>query len=47
GAWHPDRVRDALLACNRTACGPVCPPQGLYLTGVGYPFDPFAVANAG
>jgi tRNA pseudouridine38-40 synthase len=42
GAWHPDRVRAALEARDRAACGPVCPPQGLYLTGVGYPHDPFA-----
>ncbi|MDB6176857.1 tRNA pseudouridine(38-40) synthase TruA [Paracoccus sp. Z330] len=42
GSWHPDRVRDALQACERSACGPVCPPQGLYLSGVGYPQDPFA-----
>ncbi|MDB6452382.1 tRNA pseudouridine(38-40) synthase TruA [Falsirhodobacter sp. 20TX0035] len=41
GGWHPDRVRDALEARDRAACGPVCPPQGLYLTGVGYPVDPF------
>lgn len=42
GAWAPDRVRDALEARDRAACGPVCPPQGLYLCGVGYPNDPFA-----
>ncbi|MBU2957113.1 tRNA pseudouridine(38-40) synthase TruA [Paracoccus sp. 1_MG-2023] len=42
GSWQPHRVRDALLAADRAACGPVCPPQGLYLTGVGYPRDPFA-----
>ncbi|MDA0224014.1 MAG: tRNA pseudouridine(38-40) synthase TruA [Rhodobacterales bacterium] len=42
GAWHPDRVKTVLQAQDRTACGPVCPPQGLYLTGVGYPKDPFA-----
>ncbi|MDT8856883.1 tRNA pseudouridine(38-40) synthase TruA [Paracoccaceae bacterium Fryx2] len=41
-AWAPDRVAGALAARDRTACGPVCPPQGLYLTGVGYPLDPFA-----
>ena len=41
GAWAPDDVKSALDACNRAACGPVCPPQGLYLTGVGYPDDPF------
>jgi len=42
GAWTPDRVRDALLARDRAACGPVGPPQGLYLVGVSYPDDPFA-----
>jgi len=41
GAWAPDRVHDALQACNRAACGPVAPPDGLYLVGVGYPDDPF------
>ena len=44
GAWVPDDVRAALAAQDRTRCGPVCPPQGLYLTGVGYPSDPFADA---
>ena len=42
GSWPPDRVAEALAARDRAACGPVCPPQGLYLTGVGYPQDPFA-----
>ena len=42
GAWQPDDVKAALEACNRQACGPVCAPQGLYLTGVGYPDDPFS-----
>ncbi|MDV7270757.1 tRNA pseudouridine(38-40) synthase TruA [Thioclava sp. A2] len=42
GAWAPEDVKIALEAANRAACGPVCPPQGLYLTGVGYPDDPFA-----
>ncbi|WP_339107986.1 tRNA pseudouridine(38-40) synthase TruA [Thioclava sp. GXIMD4216] len=41
GAWEPSRVKEALEACDRAACGPVCPPQGLYLCGVGYPQDPF------
>lgn len=42
GSWPPDRVRDALEARDRAACGPVAPPEGLCLTGVGYPEDPFA-----
>lgn len=42
GAWSPDDVKAALEAKDRAACGPVCPPQGLYLAGVGYPVDPFA-----
>ncbi|WP_142494308.1 tRNA pseudouridine(38-40) synthase TruA [Thalassovita litoralis] len=41
GAWAPEDVKTALEACNRAACGPVCPPQGLYLSGVGYPDNPF------
>ncbi|MEM8555541.1 MAG: tRNA pseudouridine(38-40) synthase TruA [Pseudomonadota bacterium] len=42
GAWHPDRVAEALAAQNRAACGPVCPPHGLYLAHVTYPDDPFS-----
>jgi tRNA pseudouridine38-40 synthase len=45
GAWPPDRVREALEARDRAACGPVSPPQGLYLVGVGYPEDPFAAGE--
>ena len=41
GAWPADRVKDALEARDRAACGPVAPPGGLVLTGVGYPEDPF------
>ena len=43
GVWSPDQVRAALMAQNRASCGPVSPPDGLYMTGVGYPEDPFAV----
>ena len=42
GAWSPADVKRALDVRDRAACGPVCPPQGLYLTGVRYPADPFA-----
>lgn len=42
GSWAPEDVKTALEARDRAACGPVCPPQGLYLAGVGYPDDPFA-----
>ncbi|MBA4492285.1 tRNA pseudouridine(38-40) synthase TruA [Paracoccus sp. S1E-3] len=41
GAWDPDHVRAAREARDRAACGPVCPPQGLSLTGVTYAPDPF------
>ena len=42
GSWAAEDVKAALEAKNRAACGPVCPPQGLYLCGVTYPEDPFA-----
>lgn len=42
GAWDPSDVKHTLEAADRAACGPVSPPQGLYLAHVGYPDDPFA-----
>lgn len=42
GSWTPDDVSSALSAQDRAACGPVCPPHGLYLADVAYPQDPFA-----
>ncbi|MEJ2019676.1 MAG: tRNA pseudouridine(38-40) synthase TruA, partial [Maritimibacter sp.] len=41
GSWSPDDVSAALEAKSRAACGPVSPPEGLYLASVGYPDDPF------
>ncbi len=42
GAWAPDRVRAALAARDRAACGPVAPPSGLCLMRVDYDPDPFS-----
>jgi tRNA pseudouridine38-40 synthase len=44
GSWTPQTMIDALAAKDRAACGPVCPPQGLYLAHVAYPEDPFSAA---
>lgn len=37
GSLTPDDVTAALEARDRAACGPVCPPHGLYLAQVHYP----------
>ncbi len=37
GKWTIRNVEKALAAKTRTACGPVSPPDGLYLTQVIYP----------
>lgn len=42
GSWAPEDVKTALEACDRSACGPVCPPEGLYLSAVKYPENPFS-----
>ncbi|NRB00357.1 MAG: tRNA pseudouridine(38-40) synthase TruA [Rhodobacteraceae bacterium] len=41
GKWSAADVAEALQAADRSRCGPVAPPEGLYLTSVGYPEDPF------
>jgi tRNA pseudouridine38-40 synthase len=45
GRWAPERLGDALAACDRTACGPVAPPDGLYFDHVSYLPDPFVVSD--
>ncbi|QBY00850.1 tRNA pseudouridine(38-40) synthase TruA [Rhodophyticola sp. CCM32] len=46
GGWEPADMKTALEAADRAACGPVAPPDGLYLTGVTYPDDPFESSPA-
>ncbi|KXV58714.1 pseudouridine synthase [Acetobacter tropicalis] len=41
GRWKPERIAHVLEAKSRCAAGPTAPPEGLYLTGVGYEPDPF------
>jgi tRNA pseudouridine38-40 synthase len=36
GKWSPGDLASALAAKDRTACGPVSPPHGLYLVAVDY-----------
>jgi tRNA pseudouridine38-40 synthase len=36
GKWSVDDLAGALAARSRAACGPVAPPEGLYLVGVDY-----------
>ena len=38
--WSLDAVRKSLVACRRSACGPLAPPQGLALVRVDYPALP-------
>ena len=36
GKWSATDIRSALLAADRSRCGPVAPPDGLYLVRVDY-----------
>ena len=36
GKWRPDDLLSALNACDRAACGPVAPPDGLYFIRADY-----------
>lgn len=37
GRWPPEEIGAALAAADRARCGPVAPPDGLYLMRVDYP----------
>ena len=45
GAWAPKDVKTALDAKKRAACGPVSPPDGLYLKAVQY--EPTVFSGSG
>lgn len=36
GKWQPQEFRASLDAADRSRCGPLAPPDGLYLTAVSY-----------
>jgi tRNA pseudouridine38-40 synthase len=36
GRWQPDKMKEVLEACDRTAAGPIAPPQGLCLMWIRY-----------
>lgn len=47
GSWEPENIATALAAKDRSACGPVSPPQGLYLSEVIYPEAIFDQTSVG
>ena len=45
GKWQSGMVREILQARDRARCGPVAPPQGLYLVKVEYDLSEHAAPN--
>jgi tRNA pseudouridine38-40 synthase len=41
GRWTPQDMGRVLAACDRGVAGPTAPPDGLCMTGVRYPENPF------
>jgi len=38
GKWTSAELEHALLSCDRTSCGPIAPPHGLYLMKIEYQY---------
>jgi tRNA pseudouridine38-40 synthase len=45
GKWRPEDIAQALASRDRSRCGPVAPPEGLYLVSVSYESLPGGAAK--